>query len=207
MIKIPTSLDFRVLGMKFIYRLWVLVTFFSMNYVYAVVPTFDMYQSVQDSITTGANYAVTISAYLDKIGQAITVANQIQNLKGLNDLTNLSNSICDLCSPIQHQQLNTYINNVNMDLCSQFKYALDNITGMTHIVRDLNDIIGNFHSNPQQAGLALQRAAIATQQISQNTLAQIQLLMAQQAQKQLAEQKLEKEDTNEVYVGFDNAGL
>lgn len=193
--------------MKLTYWLRVVLVVFLFKFSSAVVPTFDMYQSAQDSITTGANYATTISEYLNKIGQAITVANQIQNLKGLNDLTNLSNGICDLCTPIQHKQLNLYINNVNMDLCSQFKYALDNITGMTHIVRDLNDIIASFHSNPQQAGLALQRAAIETAQVSQNTLAQIQLLMAQQEQKQLAEQKLEKQDANDVYTGFDNAGL
>lgn len=193
--------------MKLTYWLYVILWVFLIQASSAVVPTFDMYQSTQDSITTGADYAVTISEYLNKIGQAITVANQIQNLNGLNDLKNLTNNICDLCTPIQHKQLNTYINNVNSDLCSQFKYALDNITGMTHVVRDLNDIITSFHSNPQQASLALQRAAIETQQVSQNTLAQIQLLMAQQAQKQLAEQKLEKEDTNEVYTGFNNAGL
>lgn len=191
--------------MKYCFKIMIFIV--GIQFSVAVVPTFDMYQSVQDSVTTGADYAITISEYLNKVSQAMTVAEQIRNLKGLNDLTSLTDNVCELCTPIQHQKLNTYINNVNSDLCSQFKMALDNITGLSNAVHDINDIIANFRSNPQQASLALQRAAIQTQQVTQNTLAQIQLLMAQQSQKQLAEQKLEKEDTVETYKGFDNAGL
>ena len=55
--------------------------------------------------------------------------------------------------------------------------------------------------------MALQRSAIQTAVSTQNTMAQIQVLMAQQGQKQLAEEKMEKQNANDAYAGFMQAGL
>jgi hypothetical protein len=176
------------------------------NYALAIVPTIDQHQ-LSDDITTMTTYASTIGAYLQKISQAVTVAEQINKLQGLQQLEAAGNALCDLCKPIDIQKLQIYINNINGDLCSQFSFALGNITGIAKSIQSINDVINAFATNPKEAGLALQRASMQTQVASQNTLAQIQLLMTQQTQKQLASEKLAKQNNDAIYSGFHNNKL
>ena len=173
---------------------------------FAIVPTIDQHQ-LSDDITTTTDYAYNIGSYLNRLGTVMTAVDQIKQLHGLEQITAAGNAVCDLCTPIEQKQLETYIDTVNSDLCSQFGWAMTNITGLSKSFQSINDVILMFKTNPKAAGLALQQAAVQTQTATQNTLAQIQMLMAQQAQKQLAEQKLEKQNTNAVYTGFKNAGL
>ena len=176
------------------------------NTVMAIVPTIDQ-QQLKNDITTMASYGATIGAYMAKISQAITAVDQVRQLRGLQQVEAAGKAICALCTPVEEYNLQNYINNINDDLCSQFSFAMENITGLARSVNSLTDIIQLFQTNPKEAGLALQRAAIQTQVATQNTMTQIQMLMAQQAQKQLAEQKLEKQTTEEVYGGFKQSGL
>lgn len=184
----------------------ILLLLFGIEQIYAVVPTIDQHQLSQDA-TTITSYGANIGVYLDKLGQAITVADQITQLHSLEQIKEAGNGLCELCSPIEQKKLEVYIESVNSDLCSQFAFAMKNITGLNKSIKSINDVISMFQTNPKAAGLALQQAAIQTQTATQNTIAQIQMLMAQQAQKQLAEQKLEKQNTVAVYSGFRKAGL
>lgn len=85
--------------------------------------------------------------------------------------------------------MQSYVDQVNTDLCSQFSYAMSNITGSKQAITSLQGVMAAFMSNPKAAALALQQASVATQAATQNTQAQIQMLMAQQEQKKLAEEK------------------
>ena len=152
-------------------------------------------------------YSATLGEYLSRISQITTIAKQVQQLQSLQQLETTGASVCALCTPIEQQNLQSYINNINDDLCSQFSWALQNITGVAQNINNINEIISQLQTNPQAAALALQRSAIQTAVSTQNTMAQIQVLMAQQGQKQLAEEKMEKQNANDAYAGFMQAGL
>ena len=173
---------------------------------YAIIPTIDQHQ-LSDDITTTVGYGASLGAYLAELGQVMTAAQQISQLHGLQQVSAAGTAICDLCSASDIHQLQTYVNQVNGDLCSQFAFAMQNVTGLLQSTQDINDIILLLQTNPKAAGLALQQAAIRTQTASQNSLTQIQLLMAQQSQKSLAEQKLEQQSNSLVYAGFKHSGL
>jgi hypothetical protein len=173
---------------------------------FSLVPTIDQNILAQDT-STMLGYASQMGSYLDKLGQVMTAAEQIQTLKSLNQLEVTGNAICELCTNSDQQQLTNYIDQVNTDLCSQFSFALKNIAGINKSVQSIEEVINLFQSNPKAAGIALQKAAMTIQTTTQNTLAQMQMLMAQQAQKSLAEEKLEKQTTDAVYLGFHNSDL
>ena len=189
-------------------RVYLLIISFALllQPAFAIVPTMDIYQQSQD-ITAIADYAQNIGAYVEKLSVLATQAEQIRQLHGLEQVSAAGNALCELCTPVDQKKLTTYINQVNSDLCSQFSFAMQNITGISKSFNSLREIITQVYKNPKSSGLALQQAAVETQMASQNTLTQIQLLRAQQAQKQLAEQKLEQQNTTAVYQGFKNAGL
>ncbi|MCC2645213.1 MAG: hypothetical protein K0R49_255 [Burkholderiales bacterium] len=183
-----------------------LVLGMSLNYTYAVVPTSDVYQEFQDLKTMGV-YTTKITTGLLKIGEAVDIAVQLRELKSLQDVSNAGGAICRLCSVSEQQQLQMYIKQVNDDLCSQFSVAMSSMIGVQQTIRGLQDIIKNFNTNPKEAGLALQSASIQTQAAIQGTLAQIQLLLAQSAQKRLAEEKLAKQNNTDLYAGVRQSGL
>lgn len=178
----------------------------SLNLAYAVVPTIDIYQETQDLNTMGV-YTTKITTGLLKIGEAVDIAVQLRELKSLQDVANAGGAICRLCSLSEQQQLQMYINQVNDDLCSQFSVAMSSMIGVQQTIRGLQDIIKNFNTNPKEAGLALQSASIQTQAAIQGTLAQIQVLLAQTAQKQLAQEKFAKQNNAALYEGFKQSGL
>lgn len=173
---------------------------------FAVIPTIDQHQLATD-LTTMSTYSAQVSAYLVGISKAVTAFEQVQQLHGLQQVEAAGSAICELCSLTEERQLQTYINNINSDLCSQFSWAMSNITGLVQNVTNISEIIQLFQTNPKAAVIAMQQAAIQTQISTQNTIAQIQMLMAQQAQKQLAEQKAERQNSNNIYLGFKKSGL
>lgn len=173
---------------------------------YAIVPTIDQQQLATD-ITAMSSYGSSVGLYLNKLGQTITVVDQIKQLNSLNQLAQAGNSLCALCSSSDETNLANYINNINNDLCSQFSFALQNIENIQISANNINDVILLLQSNPKAASLALQRAAIQTQLATHNSMAQIQLLLSQDLQKKLAQQKLEKQITDDSYIGFANSGL
>ncbi len=179
---------------------------FLANSVMAIVPTIDQHELAND-IGTMAGYGATLGGYLSRISQATTVANQLQHLQSLQQLETAGTGLCALCTASDGQQLQTYINNVNDDLCSQFSWAMQNITGVAQNINNIDDIINEFQINPKAALLALQRSSIQTAASTQNTIAQIQVLLSQQGQKELAEQKLEKQNSDAAYTGFNHSGL
>lgn len=173
---------------------------------YAIVPTIDQHQLSED-VSTVTSYASTLGVYLNQLSQVMTAAEQVKQLHSLEQVSALGTAVCQLCNLSDTKKLATYVQQVNDDLCSQFSFAMQNITGLAQSAKDIEGIIQLLQTNPKAAGLALQRAAIRTQTASQNTLSQIQLLLVQQNQKILAEQKLEQQNTDAVYAGFKQSGL
>jgi uncharacterized protein (DUF885 family) len=176
------------------------------NNVYATVPTIDINQASQDVVAM-SSYTTEILTKLNKLGQAADIAVQISELKSLQDVEKVGGEICKLCSNSDQLALQKYINQVNDDLCSQFSFAMKSIIGAQKTVKSIEDIINAFKTNPKEAGLALQSATVKAQFAIQGSLAQIQVLLAQTAQKQLAEQKLEKQNNQAVYSGIKQNGL
>ncbi len=176
------------------------------NYVLAIVPTTDVYQVSQDVKTMGL-YTAQINSELLKISEAVDIATQLKELKSLQDVERAGGAICQLCSKSQQQALQIYVNQVNDDLCSQFSGAIKNMIGVQQTIKSLQDILKIFNTNPKEAALALQAASIQTQAAIQGSLAQIQVLLAQGAQKKLAEEKLAKQNNEAIYAGFGQSGL
>ena len=173
---------------------------------FAIMPTIDE-NVVRKDLTTMNTYIANINGYLTTMSQAMTIAQQVTQLHSLQQLQSVGTQICALCTPTDNENLQNYITSVNDDLCSQFSWSIQNITGVVQNVTSIADIILEFQTNPQAAELALQRSAIETAASTQNTLAQMQVLMAQEGQKQLAERKLEKQNNNDAYAGFTKSGL
>ena len=188
------------------YKLFYLFFGFLILPVFAIIPTIDQYQLSSD-ISTMTNYSSTIASYLSNISKATTSVEQVRQLHGLQQVEAIGNSLCALCTQVDEKKLQNYVNNINDDLCSHFAFAVRNITGLAQNINNISDILLLFQTNPKVAGLALQQAVIHVQVSTQNTLSQIQILMAQQAQKQLAEQKIEKQTTDNTYLGFKHSNL
>ena len=174
--------------------------------IIAIVPTIDQHM-LESDLSTMANYGASIGLYLADISRTVTAVDQVKQLNGLAQIEAIGDNICALCNSSNQQELETYINNINNDLCSQFSFSLHNITGLESNVHNINDIISMLQTNPGSASIALQQASVQTQLASENAIAQLNLLMAQQNQKSLAEQKYEKQVTNDVYNGFSQAGM
>ena len=184
----------------------IILLMFLANNALAIVPTIDQ-NILSKDLATMNTYLATVDGYLSTMSQAMSIAQQVSQLHSLQQLQSVGTQICALCSPTDTENLQNYIKNVNDDLCSQFSWSIQNITGLVQNVRSIADILLQFQSNPQAATLALQRSAVVTAASTQNTLAQMQVLMAQQGQRQLAERKLEKQNNTDAYTGFSKSGL
>jgi hypothetical protein len=174
--------------------------------VSAVVPTTDVKQEIDD-ITAMKSYTAHIASIVYNIGQAVDIAEQIRNLKSLEDVERAGGAICKLCSSTERFQLQQYINQVNDDLCSQFGTAMQSVIGAEKTVKSIQNIIDSFSTNPKEAGLALQAAATQANSAIQGSLSQIQVLLVQKAQKQLAQEKLSKQNNQALYIGIKQSGL
>lgn len=167
--------------------------------VNAIVPTTDVAQQLDDK-TTMANYGAQVSSSLGKINSAITAADQIKNLQGLQKLQ-AGSTLCELCTQSDRAQLEAYKNSINTDLCSQFSLAYTNITGIKTSVQTLQQIMTLFSTSPRAALMALQQASIMAQYNTNNTLAQMQMMQAQGEQKRLAEEKIGKQNHADAIKG------
>ena len=176
--------------------------------VYAVVPTTDVgpsgIKASKDMASDGATmagYIASVTTTIGKIGKAMTVADQVQKLQGLQKL-NTTASLCQLCTKTDKAQLLEYANNINDDLCSQFSSAYQNATGIKKAAESLSDIMKLLQTNPAAAMISLQQASMAAQQTTNNTLAQMQVLQTQAFQKQLTQEKIQKQTAQDVGKGF-----
>lgn len=165
-------------------------TILSFN-AFAIVPTIDVAKQTQDKLTI-TNYIAQVPNYLQKMNTTMNAAEQVKNLKGLEALQGAGSTLCTLCNQSDLSAMQTYMDQINGDLCSQFGTAMSNITGTKSAITSLQDVMRLFATNPQEAGMALQQAAVATSTATQNTLAQIQMLQAQAQQRQLAQEKYTK---------------
>lgn len=163
---------------------------------YAVVPTTDVgptgirsSQEMTNDAATMGQYVASVGSTMGKIQQTYQVAEQMKNLQGLQKLQG-AGALCQLCTASDSASLNAYRNSINDDLCSQFSLAYQNLTGVTNAANSLSDIMRLLSTDPKAAMLSLQQASVASQQTTNSTLAQMQLLQTQMVQKQLAEEKM-----------------
>lgn len=185
--------------------LFMICFFISVN-SFAVIPTTDIYQQASDDTTTAA-YAGQITTYLTQIGSTLNAAQQVSSLKGLSSIQGAGNQLCALCNQTDLGTLNQYATDINSDLCSQFSNSLTNITGAAQSITTLQGIMATFATNPKAAALALQQAAVATHTATQNTMAQIQMLEAQAQQRELAQEKLQQQNSQEALGSGFHSGL
>jgi hypothetical protein len=192
-------------NLKKISRLLSLLIGFN-TYSVAVVPTTDTYVMNQDATIT-TNYDSQITTYLGQIGSTMNAAQQVSGLKGLAAVQNTGSQLCALCNKSDLAALQRYSTDINNDLCSQFSNALSNIIGAKQSITTLQEIMSTFATNPKAAVLALQQAAIATQTVTQNTMAQMQMLQVQAQQRELAKEKIEQTSTAEAFGAGFHSGL
>lgn len=171
---------------------------------YAVVPTTDVgptgirsSQEMTNDAATMGQYVASVGSTMGKIQQTYQVAEQMKNLQGLQKLQG-AGALCQLCTATDQAQLNSYRNSINDDLCSQFSLAYQNLTGVTNAANSLSDIMRLLSTDPKAAMLSLQQASVASQQTTNSTLAQMQLLQTQMVQKQLADEKQSQQIMNSM---------
>lgn len=149
-----------------------------------------------NGMSAAATAAANAGTYLSQIQQAKTIATQVQALQGLQQLQAAGNGLCNLCNPSDQAQLQSYLNSINGDLCTQFSNAMNNAGTAQQSFSNLQGIIGALSgTNPQAASLSLAQSSATTLTSVNNTLAQMQMMQAQKAQKELAQ---EKYDTGEA---------
>lgn len=172
----------------------------------AVVPTVDV---VQNSYDTDAmsGYAFKVEQFLSSIAKASTVVDEVNQLRELAAFGNTSQTKSIIANQAKLDDLRNFVNLVNEDLCAQFSATLTSVSGINTTAKTLNDVIDMLGSNPVSASLSLQKASIATQSRMHNTLAQIQILLTQQMQKDLLDEKFAEKSTDSIYDGFGNNGL
>ena len=177
---------------------------------FAIVPTMDVgpagtraaAQTAQDGATMGS-YVATVTTTMGKISSTMSAVKQLQNLQGLQKLQ-AAKTLCTLCSQTDSAQLQSYQSSIDEDLCSQFSNAYQNLTGVMNAASSLKDIMGLLQTNPQAAMMSLQQATISAQQTTNSTLAQMQLLQAQSMQKQLAQEKNQRQTAQAIATGMQN---
>jgi len=183
-------------------KLYLISVIFILNNIYAAVPVVDIAQKAKD-MSTMAQYSAQIGKSINKINTLMNAAEQVKNLQGLQKLQ-AGTTICELCTKSDQVQLQSYLNSINTDLCSQFSLAYTNITGIKSAVSTLNEIMSLLATNPQAALMALQQAQIASTQSINNTLAQMQMMQAQSIQKELGKEKLSKQTYDAAIRGASN---
>lgn len=148
-----------------------------------------------NSLSAAATAASNAGTYLNQIQQAKTIVNQVQALQGLQQLQAAGSGLCNLCTPSDQAQLQSYLNNINGDLCTQFSNAMSNMGSAQQSFTSLQGIIGALSStNPQAASISLAQSSATTLTSVNNSLAQIQAMQAQTAQKQLAQEKYDTQE-------------
>lgn len=152
-----------------------------------------------NGLSAAATATANAGTYLNQIQQAQTIATQVQALHGLQQLQAAGSGLCNLCSPSDQAQLQLYLNNINGDLCTQFSNAMSNMGSAQQSFTNLQGVIGALSStNPQAASISLAQSSATTLTSVNNSLAQIQAMQAQTAQKQLAQEKYDTQEATQM---------
>lgn len=152
-----------------------------------------------NALSAAATAAANAGTYLTQIQQAQTVATQVQALQGLQKLQTAGNGLCNLCNPTDQAQLQSYLNSINGDLCTQFSNAMNNASNAGQSFSNLQGVIGALSStNPQAASIGLAQSSATTLTSVNNTMAQIQAMQAQSMQKKLAQEKYDTQEATQM---------
>ncbi|MCC2644934.1 MAG: hypothetical protein K0R94_712 [Burkholderiales bacterium] len=180
------------------------IIFFTFIYnVMAIVP-------VDTSLDTAntfamANYATSVTTTFNNITKTMEVTQQLQNLKGLQNLA--TSALCSTCIRQTQAQLQAYANSINDDLCKQFSTAYKNLTGVQSAASSLLDIMNLMTINPKAAMMSLQQATISAQATTNSILVQMQLMQTQAIQREMAIEKVKNDNAQTIADAFRHTGL
>lgn len=185
---------------KLFLQIIILEVFFIANSM-AVVPI----QNINDA-STMITITSQIGKYLQQLQTAQNTYQQVQALKGLQQIQAGGQGLCALCNQTDAVTLSNYVNQINNDLCSQFSNIMSNLTNSQANFSNLQQIISAFNHNPEAASIGLQQTSTSLLSNVQSTLTQMNALQAQQIQRDLAKEKMNKQGVADWHAGFNNMG-
>lgn len=164
--------------------------------------------------TFGMSYLTKIVAILDNLANATDYATQVADLSKLIELQQALADKCDkYCNPEEFKQIHEYLEKLNQSFVGKFRsagLALKNgsasIKGIQKFIAGIA-IMGGGRVKTAEVTVAVQQAALKTEQEIQMILMQMQTLSIEQEQKRMMETKVERANTNAVYSGFHKSGL
>ena len=183
-----------------------------MNSMFAVVPVVAPTEEAREAVTV-ASYLRQIHDLINGMADTTDIARQLTSLHSLIELQNKVALVCsNTCDERGQAALRNYVNNLNNSIATQFNQASASLRSTATTIRNLQDLIdfvtnGGITLNTKQAALALQKSILKVQAQAQVTLSQTMVLLNQQAQRQLAQEKLDKAVTKDIYTGIKKSGL
>lgn len=177
----------------------------------AAVPTYTVWN---DSLTLNLpipikaiNYYGSVINYLKTIKDIAKTTNDVKQIKSLKDLEYLANNLCEACDGKDKLKFKQFIDQSNKILATQFDLATGSIKRFENFGDAIQNIITQLQADPQQAALALQRSASEIQANTQSTLAQIQVLLINQQQRDAVIAKQTQSNLSDMYNGLAHSGL
>ena len=182
------------------------------NSGFAVVPVVTPAEEAREAIAV-TTYLRQIHDLINGIAETTDIARQLASLHSLIELQNKVALVCSRsCDQRGQTALRNYVENLNNSIATQFTYASTSLRSVATTVRNLEELIdfvtnGQVALNTKQTAFALQRSLLKVQAQSQVTLSQTMVLLNQQAQRQVAQEKLDRVVTKDIYIGIKKSGL
>jgi hypothetical protein len=193
-------------------RILFVIFLIKMSNIFAVVPVIAPTEEAREVIAV-TTYLRQIHDLINGMADTTDIARQLASLHHLIELQNKVSLVCrNVCDQKGQDALRNYVENLNNNIANQFNYASTSLRSVATTVRNLEDLIdfvtnGGVALNTKQTALALQRSLLKVQAQSQVTLSQTMVLLNQQAQRSLAQEKLDQAVTKDIYIGIKKSGL
>lgn len=197
-------------------KIFLILLLCCVNYSYAAVPIVNGHDDDRQNRYehTVIHFMDSANSLLTQIQNTIDTGQQIAHLEALKNLEDYTKFACKTagCSTADQKNIDKMINQINRDLTTQLTNArnkiddsqkfVDNVGGIALLIAELAD-----GKNPLEVSIKLQELAAKAQADLQNTMLQIQLLLTQQQEKQMLEEKVEKQVNQSIRSGIANANL
>jgi len=188
--------------------------------IFADVPVRDSILANQEleHNTFSTSYLTRIVAILDNLANATDYVRQSADLAELIKLEENLANICDKsCNQNEFMQVHEYLDKLNQNFAGKFRSAGIALKNSSDSVKDIQKLMGGIVASGYILGggkvkaaeiaVAVQQAALKTQQEMQMILMQMQTFAIEREQKHMMETKIERANTNAVYIGFRKSGL
>ncbi len=167
---------------------------------YGAVPTVNA-----PDYTWKLKYTGMALGYINWIANAYNTTQQVEGLQGLQQFQKGGSTLCSLCSPQEMKDLEITLDGINGGLCQSFSQIMSKLTGIQQQYQNLNQVQQALQSNPAEATIALQQASLQSQLDTQQILQQTQAMQAQQIQKQLVQDKINRQNNVSFTQGFSHS--